>query len=232
MNFTQMHERLRLELLRRIQRGTVSVSLLARQTGIGQSHLSNFLHRKRQLSLEAADRVMAAQRIAAADLVAAAASIRSGNDDGAFVPVVSHATAMHEPFIRASAVQGVLHVQERVLRAARAQASVRRRGWQRFVAVSVTATEALSMEPLLMPDGLVLLDRHYNSLAPYSPRHATLFAVRQDTHLKLRYADFVLDRLVLRPHNLAFSVDLIDLPPGESPRDLIAGRVALIVNEV
>ena len=43
MNFTQMHERLRLELLRRIQRGTVSVSLLARQTGLGQSHLSNFL---------------------------------------------------------------------------------------------------------------------------------------------------------------------------------------------
>jgi len=42
MNFTQMHERLRLELLRRIQRGTLSVSLLARQTGFGQAHLSNF----------------------------------------------------------------------------------------------------------------------------------------------------------------------------------------------
>jgi len=43
MNFTQMHERLRLELLRRIQRGTLSVSLLARQTGFGQAHISNFL---------------------------------------------------------------------------------------------------------------------------------------------------------------------------------------------
>ena len=47
MNFTQMHERLRLELLRRIQRGTLSVSLLSRQTGFGQAHLSNFLNRKR-----------------------------------------------------------------------------------------------------------------------------------------------------------------------------------------
>src|SRR6202034_3824452 len=61
MNRTQMHERLREELVRRIQRGTLSVSLLARQTGFGQSHLSNFLHCKRQLSLEAMDRVLASQ---------------------------------------------------------------------------------------------------------------------------------------------------------------------------
>ena len=71
MNFTQMHERLRLELLRRIQRGTLSVSLLARQTGFGQSHLSNFLHNRRQLSLEAMDRILAAQHLAAADLLPA-----------------------------------------------------------------------------------------------------------------------------------------------------------------
>ena len=71
MNFTQMHERLRLEMLRRIQRGTASVSLLARQTGLGQSHLSNFLHCRRQLSLEALDRVLAAQHLTAADLLPA-----------------------------------------------------------------------------------------------------------------------------------------------------------------
>ena len=71
MNFTQMHERLRLELLRRIQRGTVSVSLLARQTGFGQSHLSNFLHSRRQLSLEALDRILAAQHMGAVDLLPA-----------------------------------------------------------------------------------------------------------------------------------------------------------------
>src|SRR6202048_2371200 len=69
MNFTQMHERLRLELLRRIERGTLSVSLLARQTGFGQSHLSNFLRSRRQLSLEALDHVLAAQHLTAADLL-------------------------------------------------------------------------------------------------------------------------------------------------------------------
>jgi hypothetical protein len=44
--------------------------------------------------------------------------------------------------------------------------------------------------------------------------------------------DFLLNRLVLRPHNIAFPVDLIELDPGESPGDLLAGRVALIVNEL
>jgi hypothetical protein len=58
MNFTQMHERLRLELLRRIERGTLRVSLLARQTGFGQPHLSNFLRKRRKLSLEAIDTIL------------------------------------------------------------------------------------------------------------------------------------------------------------------------------
>ncbi len=110
MNFTQMHERLRLELLRRIQRGTLSVSLLARQTGFGQSHLSNFLHGRRQLSLEAMDRILAAQQMSAADLMPAQArrldlrlDLPSSEEHGT-VPVVSHATAMFEPQVRPSAV--------------------------------------------------------------------------------------------------------------------------------
>ena len=77
MTFTQMHERLRLELLRRIQRGTLSVSLLSRQTGFGQPHLSNFLNGRRRLSLEAIDRVMGAQHMDARDLLPAAGQITS-----------------------------------------------------------------------------------------------------------------------------------------------------------
>ena len=78
-----MHERLRLELLRRVQRGTVSVSLLGRQTGFGQAHLSNFLHSRRQLSLEAMDRILAAQHLTIADLLPSAQQLTpelKGND--------------------------------------------------------------------------------------------------------------------------------------------------------
>src|ERR1039458_7954281 len=110
MNFTQMHERLRLELLRRIQRGTVSVSLLGRQTGFGQAHLSNFLHRKRQLSLEAMDRILTAQHLTVADLLPSAQELEPeprGNGVCA-VPVVSHPAALFEPVIRPSAIQSLL----------------------------------------------------------------------------------------------------------------------------
>jgi hypothetical protein len=233
MNFTQMHERLRLELLRRIQRGTLSVSLLARQTGFGQPHLSNFLHGRRQLSLDAMDRILAAQHLAAGDLLPATNRPRSlsQDEDSSAVPIVSHATALFEPFIRPSAVQSLLQLPAGVLQTMRARVSNPRRSWERFVAVQIPSADALPMEPLVLPEAIALLDRHYNSLAAYRPNRPNLYAIRHGSHLVLRYVDFVANRLVLRPHNIAFPVDLLEVEPGESPGDLIAGRVALIVNE-
>jgi hypothetical protein len=233
MNFTQMHERLRLELLRRIQRGTLSVSLLSRQTGFGQSHLSNFLHSRRQLSLEALDRILMAQHMAAGDLLPA--NYQRGempaDGEGSSIPVVSHAAALFEPFIRPSAVHGMLHLPTGLLETIRARVSHNRRTWQRFVAVRIPGADAIPMEPLLLPEATTLIDRHYNSLMPYRPNRPNLYAVRHGAHLTLRYVDFVSNRLVLRPHNIAFPVDLIEVDPGESPGDLIAGRIALILNE-
>jgi len=233
MNFTQMHERLRLELLRRIQRGTLSVSLLARQTGYGQAHLSNFMHSRRQLSLEALDRILAAQRMAAADLLPAPAQEGAlpAEGGGVAVPVVSHAAALFEPHIRPSAVQALLHLPAGLLQTIRARVSNPRRTWERFVAVRIPGPDALAMEPLVLPEAIVLLDRHYLSLMAYRPSRPNLYAVRHGAHLTLRYVDFVSNRLVLRPHNIAYPVDLIELGHGESPSDLIAGRVALILNE-
>ena len=233
MNFTQMHERLRLELLRRIQRGTLSVSLLARQTGYGQAHLSNYLHSRRQLSLEALDRILMAQHMGAAELLPAVLQRGSppGDGEGGAVPVVSHAAALFEPHIRPGAVQSMLHLPGGLLETIRTRVSNPRRAWQRFVAVRVQAADALPMEPLLLPEAITLIDRHYNSLMPYRPNRPNLYAVRHGAHLTLRYVDFVANRLVLRPHNIAYPVDLIEVDPGESPSDLIAGRVALILNE-
>jgi transcriptional regulator with XRE-family HTH domain len=233
MNFTQMHERLRLELLRRIQRGTLSVSLLARQTGFGQSHLSNFLHSRRQLSLEALDRILTAQHLTVNDLLPATYKREAVpvDEEGGSVPVVSHAAALFEPFIRPTAVQSMLYLPTGLLQSIRARVSNPRRAWQRFVAVRVPGSDAMAMEPLVLPDALVLIDRHYNSLMPYRPNRPNLYAVRHGAHLTLRYVDFVSNRLVLRPHNIAFPVDLLEIDPGESPSELIAGRVALIMNE-
>jgi hypothetical protein len=234
MNFLQMHERLRLELLRRIQRGSLSVSLLARQTGFGQSHISNFLHNRRQLSLEAMDRVLSSQHIGTADLLPAqySSTDMTLDSDDSRIPLVSHATALFEPFIRPSAVRMMLHLPPGVLQSVRSRVSNHRHSWQRFVAVSAAAADALPMEPLVFPEAIVLLDRHYTSLVQYRPNRANLYAVRHGTRLTLRYVDFLLNRLVLRPHNIAFPVELIEIGPEEAPADLIVGRVALILNEL
>jgi hypothetical protein len=234
MNFTQMHERLRLELLRRIKRGTLSVSLLARQTGFGQPHLSNFLRSRRQLSLDAIDRVLAAQHLTAADLLPVIHRDGDSPADGESnsVPIVSHAGALFEPYIRPSAVQSMLRLPAGILQSLHARASNPRRAWQRFVAVRIPSADALAMDPLVLPEAIVLIDRHYNSLVPYRPSRSNLYAVRKESHLAVRYVDFFLNRLVLRPHNIAFPVDLIEIDPGESPGDLLVGRIALIVNEL
>ena len=233
MNFTQMHEHLRMELLRRIQRGTLSVSLLARQTGFGQSHLSNFLHSRRQLSLEAIDRILAAQQLTASDLLPNNHNFNSTviEEESDTVPVVSHASALFEPFIRPGAVQSTLHLPHGALQSVRARVTSPRRKWQRFVAVRVSAADALPMDPLVLPEAFAVIDRHYNSLAPYRPSRPNLYAVRNGAHLTLRYADFLSARLILRPHNIAFPVDLLEIGHDESPTELIAGRVVLLVNE-
>jgi transcriptional regulator with XRE-family HTH domain len=233
MNFTQMHERLRLELLRRIQRGTLSVSLLARQTGFGQSHLSNFLHSRRQLSLDALDRLLAAQHLAADDLLPSArqseATPAAGEDCA--VPVVSHAAALFEPYIRPSAVQFMLQLPDGLLGSVRARTSNTRRAWERFVAVRIAGADALAMDPMVLPDAIVLVDRHYNSLMPYRRNRPNLYAMRHGSRLTVRYADYLSNHLVLRPHSIAFPVELIEVAPGESPNDLIVGRIVLILNE-
>jgi hypothetical protein len=231
MNFSQMHERLRLELRRRIQRGTLSVSLLARQTGFGQSHLSNFLNSRRQLSLEGLDRILAVQQLTAADLMPSRASppLPDG-EDLSYAPLVAHATAMYEPQVRTAAIQRLVEVPAGLLARSRARASASRRSWSRFVAIQ--AADATVMEPVVLPEALLLLDRHYNSLQQYRPECPNLYAVRHDSRLKIRYADFQAGRLVLRPYSRTAAVELIDPAPGESPCDLIVGRVVLVMNEI
>jgi hypothetical protein len=233
MNFSQMHERLRQELLRRINRGTLSVSLLARQTGFGQSHLSNFLHRRRHLSLAALDKILAVQHLSASDLLPAATKLEFLPIDGdtSSIPVVSHAAALFEPTIQASAAQQVLHLPANTTRNLRSRSSTARRAWQRFVAVRASDADAQAMSPLIQQHALAVIDRHYNSFAAYHSDRLNLYAVRRDAHLTLRYAEFTANRLVLRCHNIACPVDVLEIDSNLTPNDLLVGRVILVFNQ-
>jgi len=235
MTFTQMHERLRVELLRRIQRGTLSISLLSQQTGFGKSHLTNFLRSRRRLSLEGLDRLLAAQHLSAEDLVRLGARQNrvDEEEESESVPVVSHHTALFEPHIRPGAIEKMLSLPPETLGGLMERPVASRRLWHRFVAIRISRAAALPMEPLLFPDALVVIDRHYNSMIPYRIGRPNLYAVRGDgAHLSLRYVDYKATRLVLRPLSMAFPVELIEIGPESLPGQHIAGRAVLMINEV
>jgi len=176
------------------------------------------------------DRLLAAQHLTAMDLLPATSAWNDGERTGS-VPVVSHETAMYEPLVRRSAVQQLLPIPESLLRTARSRSGPARKKRLRFVAIHIGRADAAAMDPLILPDALVVLDRHYNSLAQYRPDRPNLYAIRYESRLLLRYADFQASRLVLRPHNRDAPVDVLELAGNEVPGDLIAGRVVAILNQ-
>jgi hypothetical protein len=235
MNFTQLQERLRLELRRRIERGTLSVSLLARQTGLGQAHLSNFLNSRRGLSLGALDRILGSQRLTAGDLLPNTQGMLLSEQMGerSEVPLVSSAAVLQEPYIRVSTVQRMVALPAGALSELRPKCTASRRQWERFVAMQLTAADAEGMEPVLRGDSLVVIDRHYNSFAAYHAGQANVYAVRNSHgRLVLRYADFQANRLVLRTQNPVMAAEVMEIGHGETPNDYLAGRVALTLHEV
>jgi hypothetical protein len=124
----------------------------------------------------------------------------------------------------------MLHLPVGALQSVRARTTGTRRAWERFVAIRVPAGDAIAMEPLVFPDAILLIDRHYNALSQYRPNRPNLYVLPYRSHLTLRYVEFTSNRLVLRPLNIAFPVELIEVDPGEQPSDLVTGRVVLILN--
>src|ERR1700737_3384288 len=69
MKFRMLQENLRKTLWEYIDAGELTGLQLAEQTGFKQAHISNFLNRKRGLSLEGMDRVLAVQHLSVLDLL-------------------------------------------------------------------------------------------------------------------------------------------------------------------
>src|SRR5260221_14114081 len=106
MKFRVLQDNLRRTIWERIGEGDLTGLRLGQQTGFKQAHISNFLNRKRGLSLEGMDRVLAVQHLSVLDLldpheVSQRASIVPPSSDE-FVPVLvadSTVAATH-PLIR------------------------------------------------------------------------------------------------------------------------------------
>jgi hypothetical protein len=238
MNFSQLHEHLRLELLRRIERGVLTGTLLARQTGLKPAHISNFLHRKRGLSLAALDRVLSAQSLNIEDLLPTAhdRGIRSKKGDPSSkqskVPLVSQSMAMYEAQMRQSSILELIQLPVGYLDHLQTRRSPERRSWERFVAVRASYTQAEAMMPVILPHAILIIDRHYNSLVSYRPPEPSVYAVQRGTTMQFRYATFQGNCIVLRPHKIEHPIDLVELKSAESPNKFIIGRICVSISEV
>jgi hypothetical protein len=237
MKFRSLQENLRKALWERIEQGELTGLKLAAQTGFRQAHISNFLNRKRSLSLEGMDRVLSAQRLSILDLLDPAevnkrATITPpSNDEFENVFVVDGCTAANQRLVMSMNVAEIHKFKRGFLRKLRPDIRGGRDDWERFVAIKLGADDGMSMYPRLMPGATVLVDRHYNSLQPYRKGELNMYAVRTKDSCQVRYVELAGKNLILRPHNQVYAVQVITIPEGEAPSDYIVGRICHIAVE-
>src|SRR5437764_4768149 len=114
MKFKALQENLRKALWARIEAGDLTGMRLADQIGVQQAHVSNFLNRKRGLSLEAMDRVLGAQKLSVLDLLdpnevnKRASILPPSEDDFENVLLVEPGIAAKEALVRNDQVRDIL----------------------------------------------------------------------------------------------------------------------------
>jgi hypothetical protein len=231
MKFKTLQDNLRKTLWQRIGEGELTGLGLAAQTGFRQAHISNFLNRKRGLSLEGMDRVLKVQHLSVFDLLDPAevnkrASILPPPMDGfQDVLLVDGKIAATESRIMSMNVKDILKFEQAFLRGLRPEMETARERWERFVLIRIDAREGMSMYPRLLPGATVLIDRHYNSLKPYRKAESNMYAVNKNGACTVKYVEVAGDQLVLRPHNQAYPVDVMPIEDGAEPADYLIGRV-------
>ena len=231
MTIRQIQQNLRQLMRQRIQKGQLTGLKLSQQTGFQQAHISNFLNSKRSLSLEGMDKVLEMQKLSVLDLLdpkevnKRASVVPPAEGDFENVVLTDGAIAAGEPLITSEKVQDILKFKKAFLRRLRPQAEGMRDEWQRFVLVKVDARDGMSMYPRLLPGAMVLIDRHYNSLQPYKKGEQNMYAVRKDGGCTVKYVELDGNNLVLRPHNQAYPVSVINVEEGQTVSDSIVGRV-------
>ena len=231
MKFRALQDNLRKTLWQRIDEGDLTGLRLAEQTGFKQAHISNFLNRKRGLSVEGMDKVLSVQRISVLDLLdpeeinKRASIVAPSADEFDSVVVADPEVAAQEPLIMSMHVKEILKFKHTFLRRLREDIEGDRDGWERFVVMRVDAREGMSMYPRMLPGATLLIDRHYNSLTPYRKGEQNMYAVRKDAACTIKYVEMANRHLVLRPHNPAYAVEVLPIEDGTKPGDYIVGRV-------
>ena len=234
MKFKVLQENLRKTLWHRIEEEGLTGLRLAEQTGFKQAHISNFLNRKRGLSLEGMDKVLRVQHLSVLDLLdpnevnKRASILPPSEDEFQNVLVVDGAIAATEPLVMSMNVKEILKFKKSFLSSLRAETEGRRDDWERFVVIQVDGRDGMSMYPRLLPGATVLIDRHYNSLKPYRKGESNMYAVSKDGTSTVKYVEVAGDNLILRPHNQAYPVEIMPIEADKNASSYLVGRVCYV----
>jgi len=234
MKFKILQDNLRKILWERIEAGELTGLRLAQQTGFKQAHISNFLNRKRGLSIEGMDKVLSVQHLSVLDLLDPAevnkrASILPPSDDEfENVLLTDPSTAATQPLITSMHVQEILKFKKNYLRKLKPEIEGDRSSWQRFVLIKLDAREAITMYPRLLPGSTLLIDRHYNSLKAYRKGEFNMYAVLKSDTCTVRYVEVAGNHLILRPHNQSSPIEVVTMDDGKTAADYLVGRICHI----
>ena len=238
MKFKVLQENLRKILWDRIEAGELTGLRLAQQTGFKQAHISNFLNRKRGLSLEGMDKVLQVQHLSVLDLLdpaevnKRASILPPSSDDFENVALTDCATAATQPLIASMHVKGFLKFKKSFLHKLRADPEGDHSGWQRFVLIHPDPRDIQAMSPRLPAGATLLIDRHYTSLRPYRKNELNMYAVLKNDNCTVRYVERADDRVLLRPHNPNSPLEVIPIPEGKKPEDYMVGRICELAAEL
>jgi Peptidase S24-like len=234
MKFKVLQDNLRKTLWERIEGGGLTGLRLAKETGFKQAHISNFLNRKRGLSVEGMDKVLRVQRLSVLDLLdpgevnKRASIVAPSDDEFENVLLVSDKIAATIPLVMSMNVKEILKFKKSFLRSLRPEMEGDREAWERFVIIKADGREGMSMYPRLLPGATVLIDRHYNSLKRYRKGESNMYAVNQNGSLTVKYVELAGKHLVLRPHNQTYPVEVMAMEDGKKAHDYLVGRVSYV----
>jgi Peptidase S24-like len=234
MKFRVLQDNLRKVLWERIDESELTGLRLAQQTGFKQAHISNFLNRKRGLSLEGMDRVLSVQHLSVLDLLdpaevnKRASILPPSSDEFQDVLLTDGTVAATHPLITSMNVKEILKFKKSFLKKLKPEAEGDRKHWERFVLIKADAREGASMYPRLQPGAALLIDRHYNSLKPYRKGELNMYAVLKNDSCTIKYVEKAGNQLILRPHNQDSPIEVLTIEDGKSASDYLVGRVCYV----
>jgi hypothetical protein len=237
MKFKILQDNLRKILWDRIEAGELTGLRLAQQTGFKQAHISNFLNRKRGLSLEGMDKMLSVQHLSVLDLIdpaeinKRASILPPSGDEFENVVLTDPSIAATQPLIASMNVKDILKFKKSFLHRLKAETEGDRSQWQRFVLIKFDAKDAVAMYPRLMPGAALLIDRHYNALKAYRKGEFNMYAVLKNDTCTVRYVEEAGNNLILRPHNQASPIEVVSMDEGKSAADYLVGRVCHVGSE-